>query len=497
MFFNNIYEVTREISPFYNEISTYCGKVSLSEIKIDQVHLFIKRFFKYCLLQKTSSGASSGASFRASLQPFVTKLLKSSTDLKLLFFITYIENSTLAAFYRDYSHNPEFQKPNIIHIFTDQPPRSNLFSLLGKTNETVVSGLFSGENYLLRLYKGIIENDRLKPYFEPYFESYEKEERESLNAYEKTVTRYFIEDYFPEVLQGAYYPKNVYEVENRVNPIATASDVAAVFNSLIEYINDSAQAKRSKPTYEDGVIMEGGKISFDPTLTAHKANEILERFMDSNKAKLGGFDAFQFQGIRLNTLPKAIVKLPNLKLISIKNSTGFNLPSWLGEVKSLTEITLNRNNLGGRIPLALCKLPNLYRIDLSENQLAGSIPTELGDLNNLVTLDLSKNQLTGIIPTELGELPDLEDLYLHCNKLTGPIPPELFDNNLSTLYLDHNQLTGRIPEELLDFIEEDHVVNLEGNRFDGDVPESSYDPTYKLPEGTYQIGPNGEFIPLT
>lgn len=313
----------------------------------------------------------------------------------------------------------------------------------------------------------------------------------------KRVTRYFIEDYFPEVLQGAYYPKNVYEVENRVNPIATASDVAAVFNSFIEYINASALAKRSKPTYEDGVILEGGKVSFDLTLTAHEANEILGRFIDSNQEKLDNFYSLVFEGITLNTLPKAIVKLPSLEMISIKDCKGFNLPSWIGEMQNLGEITLNRNNLQGSIPSALYKLPNLTHLDLSENQLAGSIPTEIGGLTNLTYLDLSDNQLTGSIPTELGKLSELADLYLHRNQLTGPIPPELFRGDLSTLYLHHNQLTGRIPPELLDFIENEHVVNLEYNSFVGDVPASSYDPMYKLPAGNYRIGPSGEFNPLT
>jgi hypothetical protein len=475
MFFNNIYEVTTAIRPFYTEISKYCGKLSVTIPENDRVNLFIKCFFRYCNLKNATSGTS--------LQPFVSKLLQSATDVKLQFIITYMANSPLAVFYREYSHNPKFQEQNIIHIFTPQPPLFTLFSLIGTTNETITSALFSQISYLTKLSKEILNNDRLKPYFQPYFKSYQKEETESLNAHEKRVTRYFIEDYFPEVLQGAYYPKNVYEVENRVNPIATASDVAAVFNSLIEYINDSAQAKRSKRT-------------FDRTLTAAEANDMLGRFIDSNKEKLVKFKSLELKGVKLHTLPEAIKKLRGLKVISIEDCEGFNLPSWLWEMQSLEEITLNKNSLGGRIPLVLCELPNIYHLDLSENQLTGNIPTELGDLNNLVTLDLSKNQLTGNIPTELGELYELEDLYLHCNQLSGPIPPELITSNLSTLYLYNNKLTGRIPSVLFDYILDEHVVNFEGNSFDGDVPESFYDATYKLPAGNYRIGLNGEFIPL-
>ena len=82
-------------------------------------------------------------------------------------------------------------------------------------------------------------------------------------------------------------------------------------------------------------------------------------------------------------------------------------------------------------------------LDLSENQLTGPIPTELGGLVNLEELSLWGNQLTGPIPTELGGLVNLEVLHLAGNQLTGPIPTELGGLvNLELLYLSGNQLTG-------------------------------------------------------
>ena len=86
---------------------------------------------------------------------------------------------------------------------------------------------------------------------------------------------------------------------------------------------------------------------------------------------------------------------------------------------------------------------------LSGSWLDGSIPGELGDLSSLTILSLGNNQLTGEIPPELGNLSNLRTLWLHDNRLTGTIPPELGGlSNLSWLRISGNQLTGCIPEAL-------------------------------------------------
>ena len=51
----------------------------------------------------------------------------------------------------------------------------------------------------------------------------------------------------------------------------------------------------------------------------------------------------------------------------------------------------------------------------------------MGDLSSLTVLSLGGNQLTGNIPAELGDLSSLWDLNLSNNQLTGPIPAELGD----------------------------------------------------------------------
>ena len=71
---------------------------------------------------------------------------------------------------------------------------------------------------------------------------------------------------------------------------------------------------------------------------------------------------------------------------------------------------LDRNELSGEIPSELGSLSNLRDISLNGNQLRGEIPPELGGLPNLEWLDLGRNELSGEIPPELGGLPNLETL---------------------------------------------------------------------------------------
>ena len=61
----------------------------------------------------------------------------------------------------------------------------------------------------------------------------------------------------------------------------------------------------------------------------------------------------------------------------------------------------------------------------SGNNLVGTIPSELGNLSNLTELSLTYNQLSGSIPPELGNLSNLTELVLDSNQLSGVIPRAL------------------------------------------------------------------------
>ena len=146
------------------------------------------------------------------------------------------------------------------------------------------------------------------------------------------------------------------------------------------------------------------------------------------------------------------------------------IPSELGNLSNLRDLSLNGNQLTGGIPSELGNLANLQGLSLWGNQLTGVIPKELGNLANLRWLWLSSNQLTGGIPEELGSLSNLQSLDLHGNQLTGEIPPELGGlSNLTWLWLHVNQLTGVIPKELGNLAQLEGLL-LQGNQLIGTIP---------------------------
>ncbi len=130
------------------------------------------------------------------------------------------------------------------------------------------------------------------------------------------------------------------------------------------------------------------------------------------------------------------------------------------------------NQLGGEIPAEIGNLTSLTDLSLRDNQLSGVIPAEIGNLTSLTSLDLSNNQLSGEIPAEIGNPTSLTHLYLDNNQLSGAVPPEI--NNLTSLnklYLNNNELTDfpdvtvmsalavlEIPENYFTF--EDIVPNI-------------------------------------
>ena len=70
---------------------------------------------------------------------------------------------------------------------------------------------------------------------------------------------------------------------------------------------------------------------------------------------------------------------------------------------------------------------HVIELRLPHNLLSGQIPTELGNLSSLTRLSLWDNQLSGTVPSELSRLANLTYLWLNQNKLTGEIPRRLTD----------------------------------------------------------------------
>ena len=103
--------------------------------------------------------------------------------------------------------------------------------------------------------------------------------------------------------------------------------------------------------------------------------------------------------------------------------------------------------MNGPIPTQLGLLTNIKELSLYGMQLTGTIPTDLALLSNMTGLFLHENYLEGNIPSELGLLTNLESIWLHQLSLTGTVPVELCDlftaGKLETLAVDCLKVTCR------------------------------------------------------
>ncbi|KAK9162065.1 hypothetical protein Syun_002967 [Stephania yunnanensis] len=103
-------------------------------------------------------------------------------------------------------------------------------------------------------------------------------------------------------------------------------------------------------------------------------------------------------------------------------------------------------NKGQALEYSSVQISELNAIDLSSNLFDGEIPTSIGDYKSLMSLNLSHNSLVGKIPSSLANLTQLESLDLSNNDLVGEIPSELTSLTfLSVLKVSRNHLIGMIP----------------------------------------------------
>lgn len=123
-----------------------------------------------------------------------------------------------------------------------------------------------------------------------------------------------------------------------------------------------------------------------------------------------------------------------------------DLPTDISDLYNLKYLFLAFNDklTPGPIPVKWAhRLTQLKDFSLQGTKRTGNIPSDLGEMKSLVLLDLADNDLTGPIPEEIGYLRHLKFLILKENKLSGSIP-ESFSKltKLDTAVMDRNDLTG-------------------------------------------------------
>ncbi|XP_021771716.1 receptor like protein 30-like [Chenopodium quinoa] len=122
------------------------------------------------------------------------------------------------------------------------------------------------------------------------------------------------------------------------------------------------------------------------------------------------------------------------------SSTSFSgeLPHSVGNLGSLTELTIWKTGFTGQIPSSL--LSKLEHLALHNTGLWGEIPPALANLTQLNWLDLNSNPLSGPFPVWLANLTKLNYLDLLGNQFQGPVIPPSFSQliNLKALLLSSN-----------------------------------------------------------
>ncbi|PQQ21957.1 tyrosine-sulfated glycopeptide receptor 1 [Prunus yedoensis var. nudiflora] len=91
-------------------------------------------------------------------------------------------------------------------------------------------------------------------------------------------------------------------------------------------------------------------------------------------------------------------ELPVFSNINTGNQLFHKLSSFLAI------IDLFNNNMSGHIPTEIGQLQLIYELTLYSNNFSGVIPDQISNLKKLEVLDLSNNHLSGIIPSSLASL---------------------------------------------------------------------------------------------
>ncbi|XP_021815810.1 receptor-like protein 12 [Prunus avium] len=200
---------------------------------------------------------------------------------------------------------------------------------------------------------------------------------------------------------------------------------------------------------------------------------------------LGSLPSLEELSLKMNQLSGNIIEFQSRSL-SLLNLSDNKLHGLI-PIGNLTQIMdLSSNSFGGQIPWSLLNLESLDYLDLSGNNYVGQFPevysnsTGIASLydfskqqlvgpipRHLITLYLDGNQLNGTIPSWLGSLPSLEVLYLKSNKLSGNII-EFQSRSLSWLDLSDNKLHGLIPRSIFE-LENLGYLDLSSNNLSGTV----------------------------
>ncbi|KAJ5731085.1 Leucine-rich repeat typical subtype [Penicillium malachiteum] len=162
---------------------------------------------------------------------------------------------------------------------------------------------------------------------------------------------------------------------------------------------------------------------------------------DERGPQFGGIEALDLHGNVLHSLPIGLRRLNQLRSLNLSNNAiGMDQLTRIVEITSLVDLKLASNKLEGPLLPALCSLTKLESLDLRGNALT-ELPSELGELKSLRVLDVGENQLSSLPFEALSKLP-LITLNAPKNNLNGTLIPASVDRleKLQSLNIAHNSI---------------------------------------------------------
>ncbi|CAI8611353.1 unnamed protein product [Vicia faba] len=172
------------------------------------------------------------------------------------------------------------------------------------------------------------------------------------------------------------------------------------------------------------------------------------------------------------------------------------IPHSIGQLKSLTHLTLTECDFDGFVSPSTWNLTQLTFLNLAGNNFHGEISSLLSNLTHLTSLDLQYNNFSGKIPNVFQNLINLEYVALSYNNLSDQVPSSLFNlTRLSHIDLSFNKLVGPVPTEIAKHSKL-NLIALANNMLNGAIPLWCYSLPSLLEldlNDNNLIGPIGEF----
>ncbi|KAJ4848050.1 hypothetical protein Tsubulata_015832 [Turnera subulata] len=127
-------------------------------------------------------------------------------------------------------------------------------------------------------------------------------------------------------------------------------------------------------------------------------------------------------------VPSSLGNLRQLQRLNLgrNNLTNLSFISSMANCKKLISFQLGFNQFNNILPASIGNLSaSLQVLHLKSCKIKGSIPGEIGNLSSLTKLTMADNELTGPVPTTIGRLKKLQDILrvnLSSNSLSGQLP---------------------------------------------------------------------------